>query len=559
MDLCRLAASLGFNRVELQTEMPQFWRELGVERGETVGQSAGLRAVGDRLRRDGSLDALEALGLRVVLWTREVEDHDLHRDGPIAADNHALFEAMADRYDRLLTEDFSEIDSIALTVAEASAWVADPAVIERVCETVHAACRRHGKTLIVRSFAYEGQRAAVSRVLRQLPGDVLLMSKYNPRDWHLRGVRNPIIGHLDPSREIVEEDLAGEYYLTNQVGACLLDTLQRRHASLEALGVRGVTLRCNRGWDPAVNYQGSIFGEVQESHLWGYASWLDGSAGGDRVIDPLRRWAASTFGEDAPLEELAGVFRPTGEVLAEALLVGFEPFGDLRSGVPIARTTGRGEHIRPARRLDDEEAERSGDPQHDGRLAESPWGANSAFHHALSNHAADPAFVTHYQALRRGEPAIIEAKRRSLADASRRLESCRVRFDGLAGRVSEEPWRYFKFKLDRLERVLRFRGHAMMAYLLASQRLYADDAQNRAGLAKEINDHLAAIGDMADRAAHDGPATQKHRGRTYTFTPWPAGMAEFAENLRAHFDLQVGRGPARSDSVSAVAEAARCP
>lgn len=554
LDLCRLAASLGFNRVELQTEGPQFWRELGVARGEPVNQSDGLRAVGDRLRQNGSLDTLVALGLKLVLWIREVEDHDQNRDGPIAADNERLFGAMADRYDRLFGDDFPEIDTVALTVAEASSWIADPAVIQRVCETVYAACRRHGKTLIVRSFAYERQRAALARVLRRLPDDVLLMSKYNPRDWHLRGVRNPIIGHLDPSREIVEEDLAGEYYLTNQVGACLLDPLRRRFASLEALGVRGVTLRCNRGWDPSVNYQGSICGEIQESHLWGYAAWLDGTANGEPVAEPLRRWAASVFGEDAPLDEVVCAIRPTGDALAEAMFVGFEPFGDLRSGVPIVRTTGRGDDVRLATPLTDEDAERSGDPQQDGRPAERPWGVASAFHHALSNHAADPAFLAHYHALRRGKPAVVEAKQRSLAEANRAADACRDRFDALRGRVPDEPWLYLRFKLERLGRELRFRGHAMLSYLLASQRLYAGEPRLSDRLAAEVERHLRVIDAMSDEAARADAPPQTHRGRDYAFEPWPGGMREFIANLRGHFALPAG-GPSTEPSLTSAAAA----
>jgi hypothetical protein len=111
------------------------------------------------------------------------------------------------------------------------------------------------------------------------------------------------------------------------------------------------------------NWQGTIYGEVQESHLWAYASWMtEDLEGDDTVIVPLKRWAERIFGKDAPLDDLAAVFRPAGSILTEALYVGFEPFGDTRQSVPIVRTTGgtrswKEEPVKPAVPYSDYEAE----------------------------------------------------------------------------------------------------------------------------------------------------------------------------------------------------------
>ncbi|MEM1212019.1 MAG: hypothetical protein AAGI68_06940 [Planctomycetota bacterium] len=193
LELCRLAAGLGFNHVELQTENPQFRRELGLQPDEPINQADGLRETRRRLFAEGKLQALRGLGYRLVLWVREIEDHNPDRDGPLELSNDRVFEALADRYHALLTEVFPEADTLALTVAETSTWIDDPAMIDRICRTVHRVCKQHGRRLIVRSFAYQAQLAAMAQVLRELPDDILLMIKYGPRDWILRGIRDPLI------------------------------------------------------------------------------------------------------------------------------------------------------------------------------------------------------------------------------------------------------------------------------------------------------------------------------------------------------------------------------
>ncbi len=542
LDLCRLAAGLGFNHVELQTENPQFRKELKLAPGEPVRQLDGLRACRERLTRQGKLQPLRGLGLRVVLWTREIEDHDPDRDGPLSSDNPRLYAALAQRYARLFTEVFPEAQAVAMTVAESSTWIDDPRVIARVCETVAQVCREHGRTLIVRSFAYESQRAAVGRVLRSLPDDVLLMTKYNPRDWHLRGIRDPRIGNLAPGREIVEEDIAGEYHLENRVANCMADAFRDRFLPLRRMGLHGLTLRCNRGWDMARNHQGSLYGEVQESHLWAYAAWMRESLEGEAARStPIHRWAASVFGDDAPLDELVEVFRPTGGAVAEALYVGPEPFGDARSRVPIVRTTGgdwgwQTTPVIPARRYTDEEAERCGD--HDGAAGGIPWGRASAFHHGRSNHPEDPAWLASYHRLRRGHPRCVADKAHALTEARATMDRSIARFDALRDRVPGEPWAYLRFKLERTRRELVFRGHAAMAYLLGCQRLYSDDPAARRKAGAQIATHLRAITAMVQNAQTRQTVAQSHRGRTFDFPPWPEGMAAFVNNLEAHFRLE---------------------
>ncbi|MEM1212020.1 MAG: hypothetical protein AAGI68_06945 [Planctomycetota bacterium] len=302
-----------------------------------------------------------------------------------------------------------------------------------------------------------------------------------------------------------------------------------------------MTLRCNRGWDLTQNYQGTIYGEVQESHLWSYAAWMQESLMGDAsVTEPLKRWAAHTFGPDAPLDELVAVFRPTGGVLEEALYIGHEPFGDLRSHVPIIRTTGgqdggQGLPVKIARRYDDHTAELTGD--HDGADSGIAWGTANPFHHGLSSHVYDPVFLPEYHMLRHGHPRCIKAKTASLAEARETLARCIARFDTLRDRVPAEPWAYYRFKLTVTQRELEFRGHAMLAYLFAAQRLYQDDAQRRVELEEPINHHLTAITRTAELARAETDAEQSHRGRTYSFSAWPPMMQAFADNLRDHFEL----------------------
>ena len=308
-----LAAKVGFNDVTIQT-----W-------GGTLNKMAGLRQWADQT---GNFKLAKSLGMTLTVWVHEFQDWD-KSIGPLEINNESLWKAMSTRYRQILTKTLPEIDYLVLTVVETQVNAAqDPKLLAKLVEVINNECRAADKRLILRSFVWHPQEMKVFLAsLANLPKDVIIQSKCVPQDWHLRGSDNPVIGAMGGREEQVEFDIGGEYFKLDYVACAFTDILESQLKYAAAHGVKGIAVRFDRLGHTA-------YGQAQEANLWFMGYWASGKS-----PDPMVAWkdyATATFGaKAAPI--MIEALKPTGQVIAEALCVERETFGDARALVPAMR------------------------------------------------------------------------------------------------------------------------------------------------------------------------------------------------------------------------------
>ena len=163
---------------------------------------------------------------------------------------------------------------------------------------------------------------------------------------------DPAIGHVGAKDQIVELDIAGEYFRGDSIAHCFAEELHQRFDYWQEQGVDGLSVRVDRGWH-AYTHHDCILHEVQESNLWCLGQWMTGADMTD-IDTPLQAWATERFGAECVAPTMAKIARLCDAVVKEALTVCGEPFGDtrrpapaLRSMVPPERKSQR-DHLRPS-------------------------------------------------------------------------------------------------------------------------------------------------------------------------------------------------------------------
>jgi hypothetical protein len=213
-----LAARLGFNDVCFQVE------------GE---QSLMLRELRERWDRSGTPGQMKSLGMTISLWVHEFEDLDPSWGDPVF-ENDMLWENLRKRYLKLLTEDLPEVNWLVLTVVESTVRVTDPRMLEKLCLLLRDVCKACDKKLMIRSFVWTLEEFdGVRKAIEGLPDDITVMTKYVPQDWH-RGsyddgtpFHDPLIGNIGAKQQIVELDIAGEYFRGDHAAQESSDTQTR--------------------------------------------------------------------------------------------------------------------------------------------------------------------------------------------------------------------------------------------------------------------------------------------------------------------------------------------
>ncbi|MFP4383257.1 MAG: hypothetical protein ACLFSE_04380 [Spirochaetia bacterium] len=67
-------------------------------------------------------------------------------------------------------------------------------------------------------------------------------------------------------------------------------SLTKTSVPLKLLELHWMALRTNQGWNILETWQRTIYGEVQETHLWAYSLWMtEDYKGDDTVIIPVKR------------------------------------------------------------------------------------------------------------------------------------------------------------------------------------------------------------------------------------------------------------------------------
>jgi hypothetical protein len=134
-------------------------------------------------------------------------------------DNPAVWELLNERYDGLF-KIMSGLDGVILTFHETEIKVYDveselPSAerIAKLINNLYATLKRHGKTLVVRTFSYEPHEVeSISEAYRMIDPEVVLMSKCVPHDWEVFYPHNLAIGQYPERKQIIEFDPGGEFY-----------------------------------------------------------------------------------------------------------------------------------------------------------------------------------------------------------------------------------------------------------------------------------------------------------------------------------------------------------
>lgn len=374
-DLVTLARQLGYNEVQLQMEN---------------GNLERLHELADIQKKNHLLDFIHGQGMKVSVWLHELEDLP-DNIGPITLENEALWKLLRERYRHILGDLLPDVDVWVLTVVESKIRVTDPRLLSKLVEIVNDACREHHKQLVVRTFVwYPNEFERVMASVKTLPGDTVIMTKSVPQDWHIRGTDDRAIGAVAPHEQLIEFDIAGEYFYKNAVANCFPETLTGQMERARAKGATGICVRVDRGEDDVLH-------NPQEVNLWALAATAGCKIPGAPAPLPSQHaamleavWHAYAVHEFGPRAANAAVeaLRNSGNVVAEALCVGPFSFADSRTYPPFDK------------------------PAFDNHWQPQWW---------------EPRYLPLYEKAKRGDPGVILAKesstRISTAQAQEALDS----------------------------------------------------------------------------------------------------------------------------------------
>ncbi|HVT82301.1 MAG TPA: hypothetical protein VHM90_16785 [Phycisphaerae bacterium] len=309
-NLIKLASQLGFNGVQFQIE---------------GSNEAGIREFAARDANEHLVDYCHSLGMKVTVWVHEVSDMPSllspNYPGPVSVDNQKIWDILEQRYEWILKDAIPAVDGLVLTTVETQVNATDSALMLKLVNLIDRKCREHGKSLIVRTFVWRpDELESVMGAVKKMPEDITVMTKIVAQDWQMRGTYAAELGAVGGRPQIVEFDVAGEYFLTNSVANCMVDLLHRQFDYAVAKGAQGICVRVDRGDD-------SVLFEPSEVNLWALGMLAAGATSDGNEI--WNRWATYRYGASAA-PGIVKTLKPTSEVIAEMLSVGPFTLGDTR-------------------------------------------------------------------------------------------------------------------------------------------------------------------------------------------------------------------------------------
>ncbi|MEI6645384.1 MAG: hypothetical protein WCP12_05055 [bacterium] len=313
-ELIRQAADLGYNGVMIQMA------------------GSNLKRVKELIecdKKEGIFDFCHQRGMKVTVWVRELMDMPKEKSpgalGSVTLENQKLWDYLAERYEWMLKEALPKADGLVLTVVESQIKVTDAALMNKLTDVIHQKCRKYGKTLIVRTFVWHPEELeGVMGAVAKMPEETVIMSKVVPQDWQMRGIDAMEIGRVGNREQIVEYDVAGEYFLRDNVANCFPDVLKRQFDYGIAHGVDGICVRIDRRG-------ASVLHGPQEVNLWALGMFATGKS---MTVDEVwSAWAEARYGQ-AAAPGVVRALKPTGAVVAEMLSVGPFTVGDTRGFPP---------------------------------------------------------------------------------------------------------------------------------------------------------------------------------------------------------------------------------
>ena len=313
-ELIKMAADLGYNGVMIQMEGANTKR---------------VKELVEYDKTEGIFDYCHQLGMKVTVWVHELMEMPKENSpgylGPVNLENQKLWDFLAERYEWMLKEAIPKVDGLVLTVVESQINITDAAMMQKLTDVIDQKCRKYGKQFIVRTFVWHPEELkGVMDAVSKLPEDTVIMSKVVPQDWQMRGIDAMETGRVGNREQIIEYDVAGEYFLRDDAANCFPEMLKRQFDYGIARGVDGICVRIDR-------FGATVLHNPQEVNLWALGMFATGKT---TVVDDVwESWAQARFGTEAAPGVIKAL-KPTGAVVAEMLSVGSFTVGDTRGFPP---------------------------------------------------------------------------------------------------------------------------------------------------------------------------------------------------------------------------------
>ncbi|MFW5758418.1 MAG: hypothetical protein ACOCYO_07040 [Bacteroidota bacterium] len=461
--MMKRAADLGFNTMIVQTE------------GSTRKGLEQLRQLEDQ---KGYFQYAAQLGMKSGVWMREISDYDGDPDD-LTIDNEEYWKSIEEKYTFYLTELLPEIDYLVFTLVESEKSIADSPILFRMVETVNNVCKKHGKTMILHSFVHDvNELETVKEKLDQMPDDIMVMTKYVEHDWRMRGPNHQLIGKTGNKKQIIELDAVGENFRLTYLANCYTDDYFERYMYWLENEADGINIRVSRHpqegawWEP-LKFRHLVYAQPNEVIIWtlGYLA-----AGYSTDIDkPWKDFCEYYFNEQVATE-MEKILRVQGEMVAEALNVLKEPFGNGRLQIP-GEWTMNGEHCKCR------ETQAVVYEDEDDMLYRNP------FHHKNSVHRWHPSFKFDYHQIRKGHPRIIKRASEQLMSQITISNYSLKQFYSLKEQIDPKVYEFYKFKLEENNWFLRVMNHVTLSWLKAAQIIYFPERDHNQ-LKEDINMHL---------------------------------------------------------------------
>lgn len=302
------AASMGMNRIQLSHRIVMDAEELWERRGHEERLALVRKCITLAHRH----------GLSVDMWTHEISGLPLEfREGRRARLSPELWQWLDAKYEKLFSL-VPDLDGLVLTFAETDFPIhKDASVISelspvqrfvKLMDILSSVCARHHKTLMVRTFVYEPHEIAwIGQALSEMAehlqerGNVTVMTKCVPHDWHPYYPYNPLLGNVGGLPQVVEIDLGQEYTGRNRLLHYEVEYVKHALEHARSKGVVGAVARVER-------YAYRALGTPNEVNLHAFSRLLDDASPSPETL--MREWLAARYGE-AAAPHMPAVLRPT--------------------------------------------------------------------------------------------------------------------------------------------------------------------------------------------------------------------------------------------------------
>ncbi len=467
-EMVDLAHKIGYNGVMIQLE------------GANVPKVEELAELD---KKENIFDYCHNLGMEVTIWVHELSEipgpESPDYMGPITLDNEKLWAFLEKRYDKMLGETVPEIDGLVLTVVESQITITDTPLMLKLVGIIHEACKKYDKELIVRTFVWHPEELeGVMGAVKELPDDIIIMSKVVPQDWQMRGTDAMEIGRVGNREQIIEYDIAGEYFLMDHVANAFPKILKRQFFYGVKNGVDGICVRVDR-WDADVLHI------PQEVNLWTLGMLATGEAG--CVEKVWQTWATDRYSEKAA-PYIIEALKPTERVVTEILNIGPFTFGDTRYFPPT--------------------------------------GEDRVFTNNWQNWRWDKSYIPAYKKADVGDAEFTSKVAKQKEKAKRLAEESLASLEKAKPYIDRDEYMLLYTKLLTNKVQLDIRSEMMLSVLKYRRIKNTEDVSTREELACQIRKHLRNIRIEARRVYIEPEEITLH-GRT-----WEVGAPELLERKR---------------------------